>query len=243
MTGERSFGLLGSGEFEPWAEEADRWLLEGADGDGPVLVAPTASAPEGDEVFERWGRLGLEHYERLGVPARVLPLRTRAEAEDPAVAARLDGASMVFFSGGNPAYLTATIGGTLFWERLRERLEEGLAFGGCSAGAAFLGGRVPDPSLADPFTPWRAGLRVFGQAVLAPHWDALDAYVPGLRPWIERSVERDVTLVGIDERTALLGDGPSWRVVGSGHVHVRRDGLWTTFHPGDEAPPGILGAS
>jgi len=243
MTGDRSFGLLGSGEFEPWAEEVDRWLLERAGADGPVLVAPTASAPEGDEVFERWGRLGLEHYERLGALAELLPLRTRADAEDHSVIARLDRASMVFFSGGNPAYLTAAIGGTPFWDRLRERLSEGLAFGGCSAGAALLGRRVPDSSLADPFTSWGAGLGMFGPAVLAPHWGALDAYVPGLRDWIERSVDRDVTLVGLDERTALMGDGRAWRVAGSGHVHVRRDGLWTTFHPGDEVAPGVLSAS
>ena len=35
----RSFALLGSGEFEPWNEEVDRWLLGRADGrDGRVLI-------------------------------------------------------------------------------------------------------------------------------------------------------------------------------------------------------------
>src|SRR5439155_5875898 len=32
-----TFGLLGSGEFLPWSEEVDRWLLERATGDGRVL--------------------------------------------------------------------------------------------------------------------------------------------------------------------------------------------------------------
>lgn len=242
---DRSFGLLGSGEFEPWAEEVDRWLLDRAGADGPVLVAPTASAPEGDGVFDRWGRLGLEHYERVGVAAEVLPLRTREDAEDPAVAARLDGASMVFFSGGNPVYLAATLAGSPFWARLRERTHEGLAFGGCSAGVAFLGERAPDSSLADPFAGdlWRPGLKAFGSAVFAPHWDALDDHVPGLRRWIERSIGPRAMLVGLDERTALIGDGRAWRVAGIGHVHLRRGGLWTTLHPGDEVAAGMLTAS
>ena len=42
--GYRSFAFLGSGEFQPWHEGIDRWLLDRADGDGSVLVVPTASA-------------------------------------------------------------------------------------------------------------------------------------------------------------------------------------------------------
>ena len=48
------FGLLGSGEFQPWSGEVDEWVLSRVTGDGRVLVLPTASAPEGDEVFSRW---------------------------------------------------------------------------------------------------------------------------------------------------------------------------------------------
>src|SRR5207247_11167709 len=67
------FALLGSGEFEPWTAEVDRWLLERTIGSGRVLILPTASAPEGDAVFNRWGDMGLAHYEELGIPAEVVP--------------------------------------------------------------------------------------------------------------------------------------------------------------------------
>lgn len=239
---DRSFALLGSGEFEPWTEHLDRWLLERARGDGLVLVAPTASAPEGDEVFEGWGRLGLAHYRRLGAPAEVLPLRTRADAEGPALSARLDDASMVFFSGGNPSYLAATLAGTRFWARLRERMVEGLALAGCSGGAAFLGERAPDSSLADPFTAdlWMPGLGVFPSAVIAPHWDTLDDFAPGLRGWIGRAIEPELTLIGLEERTGLVGDGRSWRVDGEGAVHLRSGGVWSTHPSGAAFPDGTL---
>jgi cyanophycinase-like exopeptidase len=138
---ELAFGLLGSGEFEPWAAEADRWLLDHASTpSGRVLVLPTASAPEGDEVFDRWGRRGLTHYAAIGVAAEVLPLKTRRDAERRAFAASIEGASLVFFSGGNPAYLAASLRGTLFLEALLEAMDRGVAYGGCSAGGC--GGRA-----------------------------------------------------------------------------------------------------
>ena len=60
------FLLLGSGEFEPWAGEAERFALADAPGDGSVAVLATASAREGDAVFERWIGMGLAHYTSLG---------------------------------------------------------------------------------------------------------------------------------------------------------------------------------
>jgi cyanophycinase-like exopeptidase len=38
---------------------------------------------------------------------------------------------------------------------------------------------------------------------------------------------------GIDERTAILGDGDSWRVFGRGTVTLRRDDRTTTLRAGD----------
>ena len=136
--------LLGSGEFEPWTDEIDRGLLaESRVGDGRVLILPTASAPEGDEVFDRWGAAGLDHYASASIPAEVVPLKSREDAERSDVIARLDEASLVFFSGGNPAYLAATLIGTSFWSAVVERLGAGLAYAGCSAGAACLPELVP----------------------------------------------------------------------------------------------------
>jgi hypothetical protein len=76
----RNFLLLGSGEFQRWSSEVERRALAKATGDGSVLILPTASASEGDEVFARWGRMGLDHYEELGIPAHLIPLKTRRDA-------------------------------------------------------------------------------------------------------------------------------------------------------------------
>jgi len=122
------FLLLGAGEFLPWAAAAERAALALAR-NGHVAVVPTASAPEGPDVFNRWARLGLEHYRSLGLEARAVPLKTREDALAPAVIEGIAGAALVFFSGGNPLHLARVLDGTPFLAALREALTEGAVFG------------------------------------------------------------------------------------------------------------------
>lgn len=227
------FALLGSGEFEPWSEVVDRWLLERASGDGRVLVIPTASAAEGDGVFSMWASKGLSHYEELGIAAEVVPLRTRADAGRAAVVGMLEGASVAYFSGGNPAYLAAVLRDSAFWEVLTNERDRGMAYAGCSAGVACLGDRAPD-SASGEFDPavWKSGLGVFPGIWFGPHWDALDTFAPGLTDFFVASVPVGETLIGIDEDTALIGHDDVWSVTGMSGVHLYRDGGWRHHAPG-----------
>lgn len=232
----RSMALLGSGEFEDWATEpVDRWLLESStSGTDRVLILPTASAPEGQEVFDGWGTMGLAHYRRLGASPEVLPLATREDAFRPEIVDALAGAAVVFFSGGNPAYLCRVLEDTPFWEALRTAMEGGLSMGGCSAGACILGALAPDSSIQELVPEiWTPGLSYLPTAVFGPHWDALDSFAPGLREFIMAAVPPTVTLVGIDERTAIVGDGVQFTVRGVGGVLVRGPGrAGTVFSEG-----------
>jgi cyanophycinase len=227
------WSLLGSGEFQPWSETADRWLLERADGDGGVLILPTAAAPEGQEVFTSWGAQGLAHFSTLDVPAEVVPLKSRADAEDPSIVARLDRASVVYFSGGNPAYLALTLAGTPFWTRVLDRLDEGMGYAGCSAGVACLAELTFDSATQSLEDVYRPGLGILRGTVLAPHWDIVDTWVPGAGEFIVGSVPEGYVFVGLDEDTAMLGDGTSWQVAGKSGIHVLSRGAWTTYRDGE----------
>jgi cyanophycinase len=241
-----SFALLGSGEFEPWTEPVDWWLLERAAicgaGGGRVLILPTASAPEGDAVFDRWASMGLDHYRAAAIPAEVLPIKTRADAERPEHVARLADASLVFFSGGNPAYLAEVLAGSVFWSELLTALERGVAYAGCSAGIACLGEVAPDSAAAslEGGNLYRPGLRLFPKMYFGPHWDMLDSFVPGLREMIVSSVPADCRLLAIDERTAVVGDGATWKVLGSSSAALLEDGRWGEFGPGESFTAGML---
>jgi cyanophycinase len=227
------FALLGSGEFQPWTSEVDAWLLERAAGEG-VLILPTASAPEGDAVLNRWGNLGLDHYAAANIPAELVPLKTLDDANDPDLVAKVDGAAVVFFSGGNPAYLATTLKDTPFWEAVLRGLDRGMAYAGCSAGIACLGEVAPDSTSNDPTSAhfWRAGLGLFPKTYFGPHWDALDVYVPGLRQTIIASVPGDSRLLAVDEDTAVVGDGTEWSVMGAGRAALLEDGEWSEFPSG-----------
>ena len=227
------FGLLGSGEFDPWSEPVERWILERTrNGGGPVLVFPTAAAHEGDEAFDFWATKGLEHYRNMGVPAEVVPLKTRDDAHRDEIVSRLEEASMVFFSGGNPARLADVVRDTPFWEALRAGVREGLAYTGCSAGVACLTEVTYDSDTQDIDSVWAPGLGYVRDVLFGPHWDIVDTWIPGATDFIVSSVRPGQVFVGIDEETAMAGDGESWEVFGRSAVHVMQDGAWMQYVAG-----------
>ena len=76
--------LAGSGEFLPVMEPVDRSLLQGRPQRAAFL--PTAAALEGDERTAYWLDLGTRHYAGMGVEPVPVPVRTRDDADDPALA-------------------------------------------------------------------------------------------------------------------------------------------------------------
>ncbi len=231
----RVFAFLGAGEFEPWSEPVVRSVLERADGDGTVLVLPTASAPEGDEVFQGWAAKGLAHLRSLGVPGEVLPVRGRKDAERADLVERVGRSSAVYVSGGNPWFLAGTLQGTPLWRAICERLEAGLGYIGCSAGVACLTETTFDSAVQDLASAdlWKPGLGYIRGVLFAPHWDAVERWRPGAHALIEGSLRPGEVLVAIDEETAMVGDGRSWLVQGRGGVGVYRGGRWTRAAAGE----------
>lgn len=238
------YAFLGAGEFEDWHTDIDRSLLDGRS--GPVLVFATASAPEGDEVYHGWVDKGLKHYADAGIDAVSPSLRTTEDASDPAIVAQVDEAAMVFFSGGNPAYLARVLTGSPVWQRMRERIADGsLAYSGCSAGVACLSDPTFDSDTDDVARVWAPGLGYFPAILFAPHWDIVESWIPGAQAFITAATPAGGTLVAIDEQTALVGDGAQWSTHGAGGVYLHRDGAWVgEYRAGDrwELPMVIGGA-
>jgi cyanophycinase len=224
----RTYSLFGSGEFLPWAIDVDRAALERATaGDGSVVVLPLASAQEGEGVFGDWARRGLRHYEAMGVNVRVSALQDRSGTSDDDLIAQLEGASMYYFSGGNPAYLADTLRDTPFWQTIVEAVDSGAVLAGCSAGACFIGETAPDPTREDRSAKsWYVqGLRLLPGVSFGPHWDMLDTWQAGLTEFIASNIPSEQRLVAIDEDTAMIGDGTNWAVMGNGRVQVYAGGV------------------
>jgi cyanophycinase len=212
------FLLLGSGEFEPWSSDVEARTLADATGDGSVLIAPTASASEGDHVFDRWAQMGLRHYAADGVPAEVLPVKTREDAFRDDVAARVGSASMIYFSGGKPAKLAGVLRDSPLLSAILLAMERGAVYAGCSAGA-MVASRERDAE-GRRGTSWLFGLGLVPHVSFGVHWDRA-ARIPGAQWWMTSRLPEDTWFVGIDEQTAILGDGTTWTVHGRRTVTLR----------------------
>jgi cyanophycinase len=213
--------LVGAGEFLPVMAEVDRLLLHATGARRPrVVVLPTASHPDGDMVFRRWAAMGEAHFRALGAEVEAVLVRDSTDAHDPAYAQAVGEADLIYLSGGNPGHLLRSLSGTPVWAAARAANRRGAVLAGCSAGAMVLAGRQ---------------LRIRGRAVLPFRWETALQEAPGLAviPHYDRIPEpyaailalgapRSVTVLGLDEDTAMIGRDGTWQVHGIGRVTVWR---------------------
>ena len=192
--------LVGSGEYLPVMHDIEAWLL---DGQPPRYVQlATAAAPEGERSLQRWHQLGAEAAKRLGAQQVIVDVRNRDDANSPALAALIEGAGLIYLSGGNPGFLARTLIGTHVWDAIRRAWQQGASLAGCSAGAMALGGYVPD--FRHPRQGGTPGLGLLPTLRVIPHFDRSSRWIPGfaMRPLVDPRY----TVVGIDEDTALIGE-------------------------------------
>ena len=218
--------LVGSGEYLPVLEHVERLLLEGRP---PRYVQiATAAAPEGPAALARWHELGRASAYRLGVQQVVLPVVDRVSADDGELAALITGAGLIYLSGGHPPFLASTLRGTAVWRAIEQAWKDGAALAGCSAGAIALTDHVPD--LRHPLRDAEPGLGATPHLRVLPHFDRFAGRLPDIL--LTRLVDTPpgVTVLGIDEDTALVGGPHDWEVMGARSVWVlTSDGR--TEHP------------
>ena len=208
--------LVGSGEYLPSMQDIEADLIAGR-GRRYVQIA-TAAVPDGDDVVAKWERLGREQAGRMGVDAVTITIRTRDQANDPEVVQQLDGAGLIYFSGGDPGFLADTVRGTLFIKRTFELWQEGVALAGCSAGAMAMTSWIP--SLRHPVKGGTEGFAFLPNLRVLPHFDKFPKWIPDVVSRIMHDLPAGVSVVGIDEETAIVGGPSEWKVVG-------RQSAWT----------------
>ena len=229
--------LVGSGEYLPAMEDVDRGLLTGRP--ARAICLPTAAGEEGLEAVRYWTELAQVHYRKLGVEPIALPVLDRHDADNPEWAAAIEGAGLIYLSGGNPGYLAETLRDTLVWRAIVAAWQAGAAVAGCSAGAGALTTVVHDVRRRDrgPL----AGLGLVGQMAVIPHFDRIEQWAPGIVERFVADAPAGAVVVGVDEETALVGPGDRWTVQGHRRVwRIERDGTRRPYEPGQdvELPTG-----
>mgnify|MGYP006271580493 FL=1 len=214
-----SIALVGSGEYTNAMYELDKSLISSAHKrgkSGPFIQIPTAAGQESEERIFYWRDLGRAHAEKIGIESKFLDIRTREDAMNAEWLEEIKGASLIYFSGGNPSYLANTFRDTPIWTAICKEFFEGSSLAGCSAGAMFMGSAIPQFRL--PFGKASSGLGLIPKLMVLPHYDRYFGRIPSpARSFIERSHD-EAYVVGIDENTALHMDEEGWKHYGTGRI-------------------------
>lgn len=225
--------LVGAGEFLPAMDEVDSGLLASTGVARPrVVILPTASFPDGEDVFQHWATMGVAHFAALGAEVEPVLVRDREAADDPAAAQAIGEADLIYLSGGKPRYLREALDGSAVGRALIEAHERGAVMAGCSAGAMILASHAFDFRLRLVPWPlrWGPGLGFASGVSVVPHYDAWPEPLSAL---IAFQAPRGTVVLGIDEETAAVGRDGAWQVHGAARVTVWRGRHRERFRAGE----------
>ncbi len=222
--------LEGGAEFGGKMAEADRRAIELAGGSSAVIsIIPTAAAPDNNQ--QRAGNNGVRWFRGLGArQVASLPLIDKASANDPSLAESIAQSCLIYMLGGFTGYLGETLKDSLCWQAMRTAYEAGAVIAGSSAGAMVMCQFYFDPARREVVE----GLGLVPNTCVLPHHNS---FGKGWAAQMSKLLPKAV-LLGIDERTGMLDDGPgdrgaSWRVYGQGAVTLYRKGQPTVYRAGE----------
>jgi cyanophycinase len=182
-------------------------------------------------VGEKSGEESAARFRTMGAQARNVWI-TREQANTDSVARLLDGATAVWFGGGDQNRLTAVLRGTVTERAIRARFDQGAVIGGTSAGAAVLSTpMITGDELGQRRDTTEAWTRVSrGSVAVDSGFGYLTTAIVDQHFLRRKRHNRLLSLVlaqpphlgvGIDEGTALIVE-PSglWRVEGASSVLI-----------------------
>lgn len=200
--------LHGGGEFQRGSEIGDRRLIVAAGGaDANVIVVPTAAGVDEPQAA---ARNGVAWFRQLGARADAAMAIDAAAANEPAVAAKIEEATLIYLPGGDPVFLVETLRGSKSWQAIVAAHRRGVIVGGASAGAMALGVRLWHPHTGGLID----GLGLI-PIVTLPHFRA--EQIDRARD-LRRRLDPSWRLFGIAERTSAIFNGAAWTCWGPGEV-------------------------
>ena len=206
--------LEGGSEFNAGMAAADERAMAVCGGQAqPVRIIPAAAAPDNNHT--RAAANGVNWFQGLGATdVRAIDIIDRASADRPDLAREIERARLVFMLGGFTRYLAETLSESLAWLAMVSAYRDGAVIGGSSTGAMVLCEHYFDPNSGKVLP----GLNLLPKMCVLPHHDTFG------KDWAPRLTRLlpGALLIGIDEETGLLNDGPEgqWTVYGKGAVTV-----------------------
>ena len=226
-----ALALVGSGEYLPEMADLEGDLLRSGIERGlknRYVQLPLAAGRESVGRLRYWEELGAAQAERLNTEQVFLPVFSRSDAMREDLAAQIEGAGLIYISGGDPSYLATSLINTPVWEAIERNWRSGSALAGCSAGAMALSGDIPNFRKQSAVgTP---GLNLLPTLRTIPHYNKFFGWIPDSAAKLMVHAPEGVCVIGVDEMTAAVaGLDPRtnfetlfFAVRGVGGVHVLR---------------------
>lgn len=229
--------LHGGGEFRPGDEPFLRRLLDlaalaRADDARAIrveLVTSAVARHQPEATFE-FAAVALRRVAREAEVERGLELDIdigharvvdAVSAADPEMTRRIAGSDLVYLPGGDPDAVIRILGGSAALRAIAAARARGAVVAGASAGAMAMGALT---WTRDGYVP---GFGWAGDVVVVPH--APEAGMAGRRGTAHDLPRgRELTILGLPERSGVIGRPGSWTVVGGA-------GAWAWAH--DAAAP------
>jgi cyanophycinase len=225
-------GLVGSGEFTQAMTDIDRDILRSIGPAPNVVILPTAAAGEDPQD---WALRGVEHFWRLGARSVGLMVLAREDAEDPDNVRVIQGADLLYISGGKTARLLDALEGSPLWRGFLLARQAGAWLVGSSAGAMALGDWAlvhrPEDGHGTP-TQWMPGLGMLQGFAVVPHFDRWEE-----AQRLVDEIKGACTVFGIDEDTAVLLDEGLAHVAGKGSARLFKDDAEHVYASGERFGP------
>jgi cyanophycinase len=213
-----ALALVGSGEYLIQMQEIETDLLHRGISRGKsntYIQIPTGAGQEGADRIEFWKERGAAQAKRIGAECKFLPILRREDAFNPQYIEEVTNAGLIYFSGGDPGYITEVFEGTPLWEKVKSEFFSGSSLAGCSAGAMAFGSKIVGIRKSHA----QSGLGLTPEIEVIPHYDKFLGWVPDRIASIALRSDKGTYLLGIDEDTALVLTD-TWRVQGRSKVHV-----------------------
>ncbi len=232
MTQSGTLALVGSGEYLPVMAELESSLIQSGPSLRYVQLA-TAAGQESSERLRYWERIGKEQADRIGAQQVFLPIFTREDAMRIDFAEKIQGAGLIYLSGGDPHYLAQTLIGTPVWDAIIASWKSGSSLAGCSAGAMAFG---PDiPHFRKMKETGDIGFGLLPHIRVIPHYNKFFKWIPDSAAQLFLKAPEGVRIVGIDESTAIVTNNLKvWNIYGEGHVHLLNGRNAGKYPAGDE---------
>ena len=226
---ERRILLVGGEEFRASGAGMDGYILRLTGKSNPrVAIVPTAAAFENPGVA---AANGVRHFAGLGASAFSVDVVRREDAENPRVVAQLDGADVIYFTGGNPEHLHSVLAASPLLEAVAAACDGGAIWAGSSAGAMVLGSVMRRPSSGSPVSP---ALNIVPDVMVLPHHERSDPHA--VTGQLAGSATFGLTVLGIDGGSGVLLDPDGATALGAGNVTVYRSGQWRRYAAGETVP-------